>query len=167
MKWQFQMKLDIRISRGFQKHFKKDWLRRLVECSLGHGAQHSDTDYELGLFITNDETVRRLNREYRGVDKATDVLSFALTEGGGGDSSPSFIMPPDGIVHLGEVVVSYPRAQEQAEENGREVSEEVAWLVVHGVLHLLGYDHDEPARGRRMRALEKGVLSEVGKDSRE
>lgn len=166
MKRQFQMRLDIRISRRFKGHFEKPWLRRLVECSLGHGAQHSDTDYELGLFITSDETVRRLNRAYRGVDEATDVLSFALAEEGG-DSSPSFIMPPDGIVHLGEVVVSYPQAQEQAEENGREVSDEVAWLIVHGVLHLLGYDHDEPAKGRRMRALEESVLSEVGKDSRE
>jgi probable rRNA maturation factor len=153
------VKLGIQIDKNFQKHLRKDWLHRVVEHSLA--AQDIGPEVELGLLITDDETVRKLNQEYRGVDEPTDVLSFALAERKPGSSS--FVTPPDGLLHLGEVVISYPQAARQAEENNHSVEEEVALLVVHGVLHLLGYEHDEPAREREMRALEKRVLSEVEK----
>jgi probable rRNA maturation factor len=154
------VELKLCISDKFQKVIDSVWLEQLVELSLVAG--NAGADVELGLFITDDDTVRSLNREYRGVDEATDVLSFALTEAEGGESFPAFIMPPDGVVHLGEVVVSYPRAVKQASEHGRELNDELAWLVVHGVLHLVGYDHDEPTRGEEMRAVEKRVLSGIG-----
>jgi len=153
------MKLGIQIDKNFQKHLSKEWLRRVVEHSLA--AQGIASEVELGLLITDDETVRKLNQEYRGVDETTDVLSFALVERKPG-SSP-FINPPDGLLHLGEVVISYPQAARQAEENNHQVEEEIALLVIHGILHLLGYEHDEPAREREMRALEERVLSEVEK----
>jgi probable rRNA maturation factor len=70
-------------------------------------------------------------------------------------------MPPGETVHLGEVIVSYPKAVEQAAERNRAVEDELALLVVHGVLHLLGHDHDKPARERKMRSLEQRVLSAV------
>ena len=153
------MKLGIQIDKNFQKYLRKEWLHRVVEHSLT--TQDIGSEVELGLLITDDETVRKLNREYRGVDEPTDVLSFALVERKPG-SSP-FITPPDGFLHLGEVVISYPQAVRQAEENKHRVEEEVALLVVHGVLHLLGYEHDEPAREREMRALQERVLSKVEK----
>jgi probable rRNA maturation factor len=153
------MKLGIQIDKNFQKHLRKEWLRRVVEHSLA--AQDIAYEVELGLRITDDETVRKLNQEYRGVDEPTDVLSFALVERKPG-SSP-FITPPDDLLHLGEVVISYPQAARQAEENNHQVKEEVALLVIHGILHLLGYEHDEPAREREMRAIEKKILSEIEK----
>lgn len=114
---------------------------------------------ELSLYITGDARVKKLNKAYRGVDETTDVLSFALIETGFG----TFVSPPDGVLRLGEIVISFPRAARQAEEHGRPLHRELAWLVVHGVLHLLGYDHEEPSRARRMRALERKTLTMSGK----
>jgi probable rRNA maturation factor len=107
--------------------------------------------------------VRELNRRYRGIDEPTDVISFALTEEKTeGDSFP-FVTPPDGFLHLGEVIISYPQAVRQAEEQHHGIEEEIALLVVHGTLHLLGYEHDEPVREQEMRAVEKRILFEVEK----
>ncbi len=107
---------------------------------------------ELGVLVTGDETVRALNRQYAGEDEATDVLSFSLREGEG------MAGPPDGVVRLGEVVISYPTAQRQAREAGHSTEAEVAHLLVHGILHLLGYDHAEAEEERRMRAREEELL---------
>lgn len=153
------MRLVIRVDREFQGRIDKRWLRRLARESLGaHGLL---ARVELSLLITDDATVRELNKTYRGKDKATDVLSFALDADRRGGASAGFVMPPGEIVHLGEVIVSYPRAAEQAAERQHPVEDELALLVVHGVLHLLGHDHDRPAREREMRLLEQKVLSAV------
>ena len=108
---------------------------------------------ELGVLVTGDETVRALNRDYAGEDETTDVLSFSLREG------EEFVDAPDGIVRLGEVIIAYPTAERQAAGAGRPTAVEVAHLLVHGVLHLLGYDHAEPEEERRMRAREQELLS--------
>ena len=153
------MRLVIRVDKGFQGRIDKRWLRRLVKESLGaHGV---DTEVELSLLITDDATVRELNKKYREKDKTTDVLSFALEADKRGDAVAGFVMPPGEMVHLGEVIVSYPKAAEQAAEREHPVEDELALLVVHGVLHLLGHDHDKPAREREMRSLEQRVLSAV------
>lgn len=151
------MKLGIDIDEGFQEHFEEEWLQKLVERCL---ALHEfDSEVELSLLITNDETVRELNSRYRGIDDTTDVLSFALTEEGA-DSS-SFVTPPDDVIHLGEVIISYPQAERQAQSAGHTVEQEMALLVVHGVLHLLGYDHADPDEEREMRGLEQEILSQI------
>jgi len=153
------VRLVIRFDKDFQGRIDKRWLRRLVKESLGaHGV---DTEVELSLLITDDATVRDLNKKYRGKDKTTDVLSFGLEADKRGDTSAGFVMPPGEMVHLGEVIVSYPKAVEQAAERKHPVEDELALLVVHGMLHLLGYDHDKPAREREMRSLEQRVLSAV------
>ena len=155
------MKLGIQIDKKFQGLVKERWLRRVVEGCFS--TQSAGAEVELGLLITDDETVRELNRRYRGIDEPTDVISFALTEEKtDGDSSP-FVTPPDGFLHLGEVIVSYPQAVRQAEEQHHGIEEEIALLVVHGTLHLLGYEHDEPVREQEMRAVEKRILFEVEK----
>jgi probable rRNA maturation factor len=153
------VRLVIRVDRDYQGRVDKRWLRRLVKESLG--AHSVDTEVELSLLITDDATVRELNKKYRGKDKTTDVLSFALEADQRSDAAAGFVMPPGEMVHLGEVVVSYPKAAEQAAERNHAVEDELALLVVHGVLHLLGYDHDKPAREREMRSLEQRVLSAV------
>jgi probable rRNA maturation factor len=107
---------------------------------------------ELGVVVTDDETVRQLNREYAGDDHATDVLSFSLREG-------EEFSNPDGVERLGEVIISHPTAVRQAEEAGHGVEAEVAHLLVHGILHLLGYDHVEPQDEAVMRGAEDDLLS--------
>jgi len=155
------VKLGIQIDKKFQGLVKKRWLRRVV-AGCFH-TQSSGAEVELGLLITDDETVRELNRKYRGIDKPTDVISFALTEEKTQGDSFSFVTPPDGLRHLGEVIVSYPQAVRQAEEQHHGIEEEIALLVVHGTLHLLGYEHDDPANEQEMKALEEKVLFEVKK----
>ncbi len=110
---------------------------------------------EVGVLVTGDETVRRLNREYAGEDASTDVLAFSMQEG-------EEFVSPDNVLRLGEVIISYPTALRQAKEAGRPVDEEIAHLLVHGALHLLGYDHAEPADEQRMRAREQELLAAIG-----
>jgi len=106
---------------------------------------------ELGVLVTDDETIRGLSREYAGEDASTDVLAFSLWEG-------EEFVSPDEVQRLGEVIISYPTARRQAEDAGRAIEEEMAHLLVHGVLHLLGYDHTEPEEEQRMRAREQALL---------
>ena len=111
---------------------------------------------ELSVTVTDDETVRGLNREYAGEDAVTDVLSFSQREG------EEFVAAPGSVPPLGEVVIAYPQATRQAEERDRSVEEEVARLLIHGTLHLLGYDHAEAEEERRMRAREEELLGAIG-----
>jgi probable rRNA maturation factor len=108
---------------------------------------------EVGLVITDDEAVRGLNRRFRGLDEATDVLSFGFS-----DEGEPFILPPNSAHPLGEVIVSFPAAERQAQEGGISLEDELARLVVHGLLHLLGYDDEEPEEERVMRAREESLL---------
>jgi rRNA maturation RNase YbeY len=105
----------------------------------------------LSLVVTDDRTVRRLNRRYRGRDAPTDVLSFEL-----GDAR--FAMPPGTLHPLGEVIISYPTAERQARRAGRRVDHELAHLLAHGVLHLLGYDHQTPGQAQAMHRREDALL---------
>ena len=113
---------------------------------------------ELSLTVTEDKTVRKLNRKYRDIDKTTDVLSFALTEN---VADTTFVTPSDGVLRLGEIIVSYPKAQAQAKEHNHPVKREIAWLLVHGILHLLGYDHQDDASEAKMRQREEAILKEI------
>jgi len=138
-----------------------DWLRGIAEQVLI--AQGVGPDAELGLVITTQERVQELNRSYRGEDRPTDVLAFYMTSPVE-EAEADFVAPPDGVLRLGEVIISYPQAVVQAQEQQHSVKRELAILIIHGVLHLLGYDHDEPERERQMRAREQEILSELAVD---
>jgi len=112
--------------------------------------------YEISLVFTDSETVRRLNRDYRGVDEPTDVIAFNMLPQK--ETTTSFVLPPDGITRLGEIIISYPQAVEQAKEQGHSVEHELALLIIHGILHLLGYDHEKPEEEKRMRGKEQELL---------
>ena len=146
------VELHVDIDEPFRAYLDEGWVRRVVVETLA--VEQVTPPAELSLVITDDERIRQLNRDYRETDEATDVLSFALLE----DSGVPFVSPPDGVLHLGEVVVSYPRAVEQAGEHHHSVQRELALLVVHGVLHLLGLEHEEPEEEKKMRAEEERVL---------
>jgi len=110
---------------------------------------------ELSIAVTDDETVRTLNRQYAGEDAVTDVLSFSQREG------EELVAPPESVPPLGEVVIAYPQALRQAQgERTWSAEREIEWLLVHGVLHLLGYDHAEPEEARRMREREEALAGE-------
>jgi len=118
--------------------------------------------YEVSLVFTDSETVRQLNRDYRGVDKPTDVLAFYMFPRKRADSS--FALPPDGVTRLGEVIISYPQAAEQAREQGHSLERELALLIIHGILHLLNYDHEGPQEESEMREKEKRFLEKCSPD---
>ena len=132
------------------------WLREVVETVLS--SEKDKRPLDLSLLVTDDKTVRKLNRFYRGIDKTTDVLSFALTED---VADTTFVTPPDRISRLGEVIISYPQAASQARENKQTIKAELAWLVVHGLLHLLGYDHQDDKSEAIMRKREDKILKEI------
>ena len=150
------------IDEGLEGCLDAGWLQSIAEVVLGH---EECLGAELGLVITDQEKIRELNLVHLGEDEPTDVLSFPMLAepggAGGGEGSPGFVVPPDGISHLGEVIISYPQAVIQAEERGHPVEREVATLVVHGILHLLGHDHAEPEEQRRMQQREAKILSVI------
>lgn len=149
---------------------------------------------QVAVLVTGDHTVRGLNRDYRGVDEVTDVLSFSADHPGhweGEDEAPldrlatsknpgeapPFPLPPDELPILGEVIISYPQAERQAldhtlgqtqtQTQGESVSQdeavkrELALLLVHGVLHLVGYDHLETGEAAEMQAKERAALAPI------
>jgi probable rRNA maturation factor len=138
--------LDITVDAG--------WLEGVARQVLA--AENVGARTEMGLVISSGERVQQLNRDYRGRDEPTDVLAFSAREEAA--DSP-FIPPPDGVLHLGEVIISYPQALIQAEEHGHPLKKELAILLIHGLLHLLGYEHEEKEPARRMQAREKELLS--------
>jgi probable rRNA maturation factor len=107
------------------------------------------------LTLTGDEHLREYNRRYRGLDEPTDVLAFAAQEA---PKDQRFQAPPGTEHWLGDIVISLPRARRQAREAGHPVNHEVRLLAVHGFLHLLGYDHGEPAEETTMTALNNHIL---------
>jgi probable rRNA maturation factor len=112
----------------------------------------SDMDVDITIILTDDAQIHELNKQYRGIDAPTDVLSFPS-----GDTDPD-----SNRLYLGDVVISYPRAQAQAEAGGHPVEAELQLLVVHGVLHLSGYDHIEEQGKSRMRAAQAEILVLLG-----
>lgn len=110
--------------------------RRAIEMTLAY--EEIDADCEVSLSFCNNEQIRRINCEFRNIDRATDVLSFPMAESG----DELLEVPMVGVV-LGDIVLSLERAREQAAEYGHSFEREVAFLCVHSVLHLLGYDHEK------------------------
>jgi probable rRNA maturation factor len=149
----------VEIGPEFSSRINEHWLRRIAQTTLE--MEGLAGPLEMGIVITGDEEVRELNRRYRGLDETTDVLSFALEETV--PDAPTFVTPPDSLSYLGDVVISNPQAARQAAERGEDPERELALLVVHGILHLLGYDHGEEEAEKAMRAKEKAVLQAVFK----
>ncbi len=158
-KWE----INISIGEKFKKHLDEGWLMDIAEKTLD--AESVISPLELSITITDAETVQQLNRNYRDEDEATDVLAFPFSPQAAQGTECAFVTPPNGVLHLGEVIVSYPKAVEQALEQGHSTAREMALLVIHGILHLLGYDHEQPEQESKMRAREREILNKVLSDA--
>lgn len=119
-------------------------------------------EVEISVLLVDNETIRSLNRDYRNKDAATDVLSFPMEEAMDGEPEPAVIGGPTERL-LGDLVISVEMAVAQAAEYGHSVERELAFLSVHGLLHLLGYDHESGVEAEAaMQAEEKRILSVLG-----
>lgn len=133
-------------------------LRRLVKRAVLAVLDFEDFGRraEVSVTFTDNEGIHALNREYRNVDRPTDVLSFPLSDGEDYDTDGDAVL-------LGDIVISLERAQTQAEEYGHSFEREVAFLTVHSMLHLLGYDHEtSPEDEREMFARQDEILISAG-----
>lgn len=137
-------------------------LERVIPAALE--AEGVDVGCEINVLLTDDEGIRDINLAQRGVDAPTDVLSFPMFELRPGDKlSQTDADPATGLVPLGDMCISLERARAQAAEYGHSPERETAYLAVHSVLHLLGYDHlDEGAMKAQMRAREEAILETLG-----
>ena len=111
-------------------------------------------DGEVTLLVTDDEAVAAYNQQYRGVEGPTDVLSFAAQE-----PTPGFVTAPEMAAYLGDIVIALPFTRRQSAALNRPLTDELRLLAVHGVLHLLGYDHAEPDEEAIMWAKQDGILA--------
>lgn len=118
---------------------------------------------EVSVVLADDDYIRQLNSQYRGKDVATDVLSFAMNEHCAGEHEPDIAEAPGDIeILLGDIIISLETTARQAEEYGHSLERELAYLTIHGMLHLLGYDHEAEEERLEMRQEEEYVLSLLG-----
>lgn len=122
----------------------------LKRCICRILAAEGYADYDLTLILADSVCLRRLNKKYRSIDKTTDVISFAMLEGEA---------PPVADANLGDIYISLPRTRRQAREYRVSFEEELKRLVIHGLLHLLGYDHIRPSQAKKMRRQEETYIS--------
>ena len=139
-----------------------DLLRKVVPAALE--AEGVDVPCEVNILFTDDEGIHQVNLEMRGVDSATDVLSFPMFDLVPGEKpTEEDADPGTGLVPLGDMCISVERATAQAAEFGHSVEREICYLAVHSVLHLLGYDHmDEGPMKAQMRGREEAILGALG-----
>lgn len=149
-----QMEINVLIDEAYKKQLKPAWLKGAIRQILEE--EQVSANSEVGLVIIGDEKIHELNKQYLEEDRPTDVLSFPMSEQI--RNQPVFVSAPDGKMHLGEVIISYPQASQQAEEHSHPVKREVLLLLIHRVLHLLGYDHDIPERESLMCSREAAIL---------
>ena len=141
---------------------QKAFVRKVIRTALA--AEGMDCACEVDVSITDDEGIHEINREMREVDKATDVLSFPVFDLTPGEHPDEMDADPGtGLIPLGDMVISMEHVAAQAKEYGHSRQRELAYLVTHSVLHLLGYDHlDEGPQKAQMRAREEAILTELG-----
>lgn len=112
---------------------------------------------EIAITLSDDAEVRVLNRDWRGKDKPTNVLSFPGLEG-----AMANLLPPDAPRPLGDIILAFETCRGEAADQGKSLADHTRHLVVHGVLHLLGFDHEDEAEAEEMEALETAILAGLG-----
>jgi len=146
--------IDLQIADEYANDVDADFLTRVIRSTLDAASEPPEAS--LAVVIASDDAVRELNRAYRHIDRPTDVLSFPTRDG------PDFVVPGEAELYLGDVIISWPTARAQADEAGHSVRDELALLVVHGCLHLLGYDHATDAERSEMWERQESILDQYG-----
>jgi len=154
--------VSIAVKAGLKIPFTRPWLREVVKQVLKEAKFKSPV--EVSLAITDDDEIRELNRLYRGIDQPTDVLSFTLTGPFHIKKGDIFITSTGSKVSLGEIIISYPMAVEQARIYKKPVEQEMILLIVHGMLHILGYEHEKPAEAKKMETREKNIILHINQE---
>ena len=174
-------RIAVQVFSEFEGAVSEEWLSEVCRRAMAH----EGVERQVSLVIADDATLSALNGEYRGVGETTDVLAFALdaanqgkyygdadapadeSTGGladglaGGLSDDEFVLPPDAVEALGEVIISYPQATRQARAAGHPIERELAHLITHGILHLTGHDHMQPDDEAAMSAKERAILAQI------
>lgn len=144
--------INLQIAETFTAQIDAGLLTRAAEETLKHSEKASGSD--LTIVMTGDAEIQQLNRDFLEIDAPTDVLSFPA----------DYTDPDTDANYLGDVIISYPRAVEQAAAGGHPLNAELQLLVTHGVLHLLGFDHAEPEEKEEMWSVQAEILSRLGID---
>jgi probable rRNA maturation factor len=160
------MSLTLEWNSELKEEIPGNWIDKLKMILHLAGEMEGIKDGEVALMFVDDEAIRQLNKSYRGLDKVTDVLSFALTENITDEpvivfNDDDWEEAPDGDL-LGDIVISIPRALEQSKEYGHSLEREIGFLFVHGFLHLIGYDHQDEAAEQTMITKQERILSQIG-----
>ena len=143
------MTVFLNIADHYSDFINSSHLERSVLVTLNHQGVSPDSD--LTILVDDDQRIQKLNNEYLSIDAPTDVLAFPA----------GFTDPDTGHNYLGDVIISFPQAKSQAEKRGHSLEAEIQLLIVHGVLHLLGYDHLESEDKEIMWSAQSQVLSQV------
>lgn len=146
--------IDILIEKEYKQKILLPILVETTEKTLSHLSLPQNTN--LSIQITTDQEIRTLNRKYRQVDRKTDVLAFPA-----GHKNPE-----DGTTYLGDIIISYPSAQIQAEQRGHSTIQEIQLLIIHGILHLCGFDHTDTEEKIVMWKMKHQILTQIGIDTR-
>lgn len=144
------MMINIQIEPSYKSAIPEDFLLRVGNAVLS--LEKPDTEVEVTIVLTDDSTLRALNAQHLGIDAPTDVLSFPADE----------FDPDQQLPYIGDVIISVPRAEEQATAAGHPLENEISLLVVHGILHLLGYDHDTEINKTTMWEKQSKILAKLG-----
>ena len=142
--------IEIQYNPTLDKNLDDPLLARAAHVTLEH--QSAPKDDTLSILLTDDAQIQSLNREYRGFDTPSDVLSFDVHERD----------PETGFLYLGEIIISIPYAAKQAQKNGHPLQAEVQLLIVHGTLHILGHDHANPTEKAKMWNAQSEILTHLG-----
>ncbi len=162
--------IDVQVFDEFANVVSEGQVLEAVSAALE--SESCDPNTHVSVVIADDEVVRELNRRHRGLDENTDVLSFSFTHEGEyygeeqrdkSETEIDFVLPPSESddTSLGEIIISYPQTCRQAEQAGHPVGQELTVLLVHGVLHLLGYDHEEPDDEAVMKAATARAMGQM------
>jgi probable rRNA maturation factor len=159
--------IDVEVARSTRGQADDELLTRAVAAAVA--AAQSDAGapgwlsgappLQVSILLTDDAEIHRLNQQYRGVDRPTDVLSFAFVEG---EQDVELARATGSGLALGQLVLSHEYCVRQAEELGHSMEMELAWLTIHGVLQLLGYAHEHDDEATRMEAVEYRALRSLG-----
>ena len=163
-------RIDVQVFDEFKNVVSEGHVLEAVSAVLE--SESCDPHTQVSVVIADDDVVRELNLQHRGLDENTDVLSFSFTHEGeyygeedrsARETDIDFVLPPteSNDASLGEIIISYPQTRRQAERDGHPVDRELTVLLVHGVLHLLGYDHEEPDDEAVMKAATARAMQQL------